>query len=478
MSPVNPKPDAALKPLPDGTRRLTVREKIAYGIGSANDAWGNWLLPGIVWPVFNMYLGMSPTMVSLALLWNRLIDAFADPFFGWASDNTRSRYGRRRPYILVGSILSGLGMIAFFWFIQKGWSPGAYYWYLMIGSSILLILVSCFNMPYQSLGAEMTPDYEERTSVFAFRGGLQKIAEIGNFAAAAFITLHFFQGDILYGAKIYSIIIGVLMIVVGITTFAGVKERYYGKVANQERVGLIETFVGALKCPPFRAQLAMALSYGIGTSMVGALGYYTTVYYVCRGDIALGSKWNLAMGAATVVVGFLGVPFFARLAHRYSKRKAMIVVILSSIVVFASSWFLYTPAVQWLQLVAAGFIAFTQAAFWMLYGAIGADVIDYDEWETGKRREGAFSACGSYLMKVGLAIGLGSSGYVLEYTGFDAKLGAAQLPEALDRIRLFLVIIPIIGLILALVFLLRCGLTRERSEQIRRELEARRGAVV
>lgn len=462
-----------------GQRLLSKKEKISYGIGSANDAWGNWLLPGVVWPVFNVYLHMAPSMISLALLWNRLIDAVADPFFGWASDNTRSRWGRRRPYILVGSILSGLGLMAFFGFLGDGWSQQATYWYLLIGSSLLLILVSCFNMPYQSLGAEMSPDYQERTTVFAYRGALQKIAEIGNFAAPAFITMAYFGGNTLHGIRIYAIIIGVLTILVGIVVFLGVQERYYDKVVetHQQRVGIIETFVGALRCRPFLAQLAMAMSYGIGTSMVGALGYYTTVYYVCGGDLALGSKWNLAMGGASVVVGFLGVPFFANLATRFSKLNAMVVVIISSIGVFAATWFLYSPTHQWLQLLAAGLIAFTQAAFWMLYGAIGADVMDYDELHSGKRREGAFSACGSYLMKVGLAIGLGSSGFVLELAGFNEKLGAHQLPEALTRIRFFLMIIPIFGLLLALVFLLSCGLTRKRSLEIRKELEARRGSV-
>ncbi len=113
-------------------KNLSVSEKAAYGVGSANDAWGNWLLPGIAWPVFNVFLGLAPELVSLGLLWNRLIDAASDPFFGWASDNTRSRWGRRRPYILVGGILSELGMTAFFWFLRPGWSAGGYYWYLVI----------------------------------------------------------------------------------------------------------------------------------------------------------------------------------------------------------------------------------------------------------------------------------------------------------------------------------------------------------
>ncbi len=458
--------------------KLPLREKVSYGVGSANDAWGNWLLPGIAWPVFNAFLGVAPHLVSLALLVNRLFDAFSDPFFGWASDNARTRYGRRRPFILIGSIISGLGMIAFFWLIQPGWSEQAYFWYLLIASGILITFVSCFNMPYQSLGAEMTPDYEERTSVFAFRGGFQKAAEIANFGAAAFITLAIFQGDQLWGAKIFSLIIGSLMIGAGIAVFLGTRERYYEQAAtDKNRVTIVETFVGALRCKPFRTQLAMAASYGTCTSMVGTLGLYTTVYYVSGGDWAKGGAWNLAMGASMVLVGFAGVPFFSTVAHRTTKRTAMILVLSLSILAFGLTWVLYNPNYPYLQLVTAGFNAFTMAGFWMLYGAIGADVIDYDELESGKRREGAFSACGSFFMKIGLGIGMGGSGLVLTMSGFDESLGGEQSESALTLMRLFLAVIPIIGLVVALFFILRFQLTKERSQEIRNLLEERRGQI-
>jgi GPH family glycoside/pentoside/hexuronide:cation symporter len=463
--------------------KLSVREKLAYGVGSANDAWGNWFLVGAVWPVFNEYLGVAPSLVSLALMLNRLFDAFSDPLFGWASDNYRSRWGRRRPFILVGSVLSGLAMIAFFQFVQPGWGSEAgaagnpYFWYMVVMSGILITCVSCFNMPYQSLGAEMTPDYEERTSVFAYRGGIQKVAEIANFGAAAFFTLAIFD-NILQGAKVAGWILGLVMMAVGVAVFAGTRERYYeSKVSTGKKIRIVEAFLGALRCKPFRTQLAMAFSYGTSTSLVGTLGLYTTVFYVCGGDWASGGKWNLAMGASMVLLGFAGIPFFANVAHRTSKRTAMIVVILMSILAFGATWVLYNPAHPWLQLLASGFNAFTMAGFWMLYGAIGADVIDYDELESGKRREGAFSACGSLFVKIGLAVGIGVSGFLLDGIGFDEKLGGNQSAETLTAMRLFLAGIPIVGLVVALAFILRFQLTRERSAEIRRELEARRGTV-
>ena len=104
-------------------------------------------------------------------------------------------------------------------------------------------------------------------------------------------------------------------------------------------------------------------------------------------------------------------------------------------------------------------------------------VMDYDELENGKRREGAFSACGSWIMKAGMALGMWTSGFILEATGFDAKLGGDQSEHAITMIRVYLAVFPVVGLLIALFFLARFGLTRERMMEVREQLEARRGKV-
>jgi GPH family glycoside/pentoside/hexuronide:cation symporter len=477
MSP--PAPAAATAP----EDRVPLPQKIAYGLGTANDMWGSWLYPSIVWPVYNIFLHVSPSLVSLALMINRLADVVADPLIGWWSDNTRSRWGRRRPFILAGSVLAGLLLPALF-LVQPGWSERAYFTYMAVSSAVYICVVAVFNIPYQSLGNELTPDYHERTVVFSFKNALQKVAEVGTFFAATFVTLSMFNDasgrpDILRGAQVYTMILGGIMILVGIIVFAVVKERYYDKLVTKqtEQVKLTEGIWKCLRCRPFRAQIAMALAYGLGTSMVGALGYYLTVYYVCRGDVALGSKWNFGMGLASMVFGLAGIPVWARIARHLGKRTAMLAVQCAAILVFAGSWWLYNPEIPWIQLFAAGLIAFTQGGFWMLYGSMGPDVIDCDELETGKRREGAFTACGTWIMKVGLALGIGCSGFILDRTGFHAELGGDQAPEAIRNIRLLFAAIPIGGLLLAMFALARFGLTPARVGEIRAQLETRRGKV-
>jgi len=532
-------PEAAQRPSspsPSTTSRVPIGEKIAYGTGSIIDMWGNWLYVGMVWPVFNIFLHVSPSLVSLALMINRLFDAVSDPFFGWWSDNTRSRWGRRRPFILVGGILAGVCLPLLF-AVPQGWSEMQYFWWMVGSSAIYITIVSCVMVPFNSLGYEMTPDYHERTSVFAFKGAVQKFPEIPMFMAAAFCTTAVWAGDsggsafdrlslmasqclvwfnqffsslltlqwarvveliktpfgwesvpeggepanVLLGAQVYTTILGIIMVIVAFLLFFTIKERYYAKITSkgheQTKVKISETFWSTLSCRPFRAQLTMVFAYGMGTSMVGTLGYYCTVYYVCGGDVALGSIWNFGMGLVGMVFGLIGVPVFSLLARGFGKRNAMKVVQLSAIVVFAATWVLYDPAIQWLQIFATGLIAFTGVGFWMLDGSIMADVVDADELDTGKRREGAFSATRSWIMKVGMAAGIFFSGVILQATGFDSALGANQSGNAIFNIRFYLAVIPIIGLVIAFVALLRFGLTPERMAEIRSELEARRGTV-
>ena len=483
-NPVTPSKTLMDKPVVAPEDKVPVHQKIIYGVGVTNDIWGNWLFPSMAWPVFNIFLHVSPGLISTALLVNRLVDAVTDPLFGWLSDNARTRWGRRRPFILVGSILAGLCLPLLF-MVSPGWSEMGYVWFMVISSSAMICIVSSFNMPYQSLGSELTPDYHERTSVFSYKNVIQRIIDIGLFGAAAFITMSWFndpgtgEPNMILGARVYTVILGVVMIGIGFLVFFFVKERYYATVVKrkQESISIWETIWKALQVRPFRAQLGMSIAYGLGTSMVGVLGYYLTVYYVCAGDVALGSKWSFAMGFANMGGAIIGVPMAAATAKRLGKRHAMVLILIAGILIYLSSWWLYNPAMPILQLGASGSIAFLSASFGMILGSIGADVIDFDEMNTDKRREGAFTACGSWITKVGMALGTGLSGFVLAATGFDAALEGAQPADTILRLRIFFFALPIAGLLIAFFALSRYDLSQQRMAEIRTKLEASRGKV-
>src|SRR4029077_19317441 len=132
------------------------------GLGTFHDMWGHWLYHTLAYAVFNIFLGVSPALIGTALIFNRLWDAFSDPLFGWWSDNARTRFGRRRPFILVGGVLAGL-MLPVLFLAPRGLIENQYFWFMILSSGVYIPVMSCFNMAFQSLGSEMTPDYHERT---------------------------------------------------------------------------------------------------------------------------------------------------------------------------------------------------------------------------------------------------------------------------------------------------------------------------
>jgi len=485
--------------------RVPIVQKLGYGLGTFMDMWGHWLYPTIAYQIFGLYFHVPEWKIGVAVILNRVFDAVSDPLFGWLSDNTRSRWGRRRPFMLIGGVFAGLGL-PFLLAVSPSWSPTACFWFMLISSALYLPIVSSFNMPYQSLGNEMTPDYHERTSVFAFKNAIQKIPELGLFYFGFFFSMAAWAGansgnvldrvgqlftttaawhiapnntaNTLIGAQVYLAFCGLVMIVAGLLSTLFVRERYYEKlIANtQTRISIKDTLWQTLKCQPFRTQLYMQLAYNIGLSMVGTLGLAVTIYYVCAGDKGLGNYWNFWMGVMGMVMGFLGIPVFAFIARRLGKLNALMCDFGLAITVFVGTWWLYTPEIVWLQVFASGSIAFIGAGFWTLMGSVGADVMDYDELEGGRRREGSFSACGSWINKVGMAVGAGVSFFILEWVGCDTNIDH-QSAHTIFMIRFLLAAIPIVGLVLAMFALFRFPLTQEKMHEIRQQLEARRGKV-
>jgi GPH family glycoside/pentoside/hexuronide:cation symporter len=464
------------------TDRVPMPQKVGYGLGSVIDMWGHWLYPTLSYQVFNVFLHVAPGLVSTAQMIKVLVDAASDALFGWVSDNTRTRFGRRRPFILVGGVLAGIGLPLMF-AVGRGWSDTEYFLFMLASTILYVPVMSCFNMPWVSLGSEMTPDYHERTSVQSIRNAIQKGPELAMFFAAQFTTLAIFndahgQPDILRGAQTYCVILGSIMVAAAIAIFVLTRERYYTRLVSekQARIPFTDTLGRTLSCAPFRRLLAMMLAYAIGTAMVAALGYYATIYYVCHGDVKLGAQWNFWMGVSGMVFGFAGIPFFTLVSKRFGKRSTLALVFSLAIAAFIGDWWLYDPQHPFLQLFACGFVAFTGAGFWILYGSTLADVVDYDELETGKRREGSFSACQSWISKVGIALGSGASGWILQFTGFDSHF-AIQNEQSIFMIRILLSGIPVIGLVIALIAILTFPLTERRMHEIRVGLEARRGLV-
>jgi GPH family glycoside/pentoside/hexuronide:cation symporter len=463
--------------------KVPLPAKAAYALGGTTDIFGHWLYNGLANPVFNVFLGLSPTQVSMSLGISRAIDAFTDPLFGWISDNTRSRWGRRRPYILFGSLIAGIGLPCLF-LAQPGWSNAQIFAFMLISAGLYAPLISAYNMPYQSLGAELTPDYNERTSVLSWKAVIQKLSGMLLGAGVWFITLPYWndpvthQPNLARGAVWFAAICGFLMMVSGIANFVFVKERYYAKASSQGKVGAWNMVRSTLSCKPYLVLLGTAAVYAIPTGLIGSLGFYIGTYYVFHGDMALQGSFGFWGQVAYAVCGIAGVPAASYLAKRLGKPKALTYTLAAGLVAFGSSWWLYDPAHPWLSVVQTGLNGFSATGLWVVLPSMCVDVVDYDELTSHQRREGAYSSMFSWVLKCGMSVSMMIVGPLLdEVSGFDAKLGGNQTEETILWIRGLFTGIPVVALLIALLLIQFYPLTRERMHEIRTQLEARRGTV-
>jgi GPH family glycoside/pentoside/hexuronide:cation symporter len=255
--------------------RIGLLAKTAYALGGTTDIFGHWLYFGLMQPVFVGFLHLSPSLLGIAQAAARLTDGVTDSYFGWRSDNTRTRWGRRRPYLLVGALLAGAALPSLF-LASRSWSTSTLFWFVLVTACAYAPILSCYNMPYQSLGAELTADTDERTTIMAWRGVAQTLAGVANAWAWWFTARPWFSdGDgspnLARGAMWAGVVAGAVMILGGIGSALFVPERYYPLARAQARVSLWTTTRLTFRCRPFRILLLTLVLFAVPTSMVGAL---------------------------------------------------------------------------------------------------------------------------------------------------------------------------------------------------------------
>jgi GPH family glycoside/pentoside/hexuronide:cation symporter len=189
--------------------RIPFHLKVVYGFGAfvnntLADAIGRMVI------VLNLGLGMSPALVGLLGALPRLTDAITDPLMGYASDNTNTRWGRRRPYIFVGAISAAI-VFTLLWQLPPGKSEGWYFWYFLAGSLIFFLAYTVYATPWVALGYELTPDYHERTRLMGVQNFLGNIAYMISPYFLAIMYLPVF-GDVVTGAGYLAMIIAAVVI--------------------------------------------------------------------------------------------------------------------------------------------------------------------------------------------------------------------------------------------------------------------------
>jgi GPH family glycoside/pentoside/hexuronide:cation symporter len=464
--------------------RISKGQKFAYGLGAiVNNLLGGAI--GYMSIVLNVGLGINPALVGTLQAIPRLTDAMTDPIMGYISDNTRSKYGRRRPYIFIGAIFVGL-TFALMWQLPAGYSEMFYFWFFLIGSIIFYLFYTIFATPWVALGYELTSDYHERTLLMGVMNFMGQFAWITLPWFYAFMENDRFFSDSVQGARTLAIIIGVFVAVVGIMPAIFTRERFVAydievKVKTKFFAGLKKNIVEFSKGLMITIKRVEFLKLCSGTfflfngiMLVGAFSSYLTIFYVCGGDTDQGAKYMGLFGTITTISTLAAIVAVTWISSKIGKRKTFIIATSMTMIGSILKWFCYDPMAPWKVLIPAPLIAIGMGALFTLMGSMIADVCDLDELETGERREGMFGAIYWWMVKLGMALAFGLSGFLLNATGFVVDFGGAQTSSTFFWMRIVDVGIPAIASLIAILSVASYKITEEKSYEIRSELEKRR----
>lgn len=453
----------------------TRRELILYALGNAAVVMGNGLINALQFPIFNMVLGLSPGMIGTIAGISRVLDALADPVMGQVSDNTRSRFGRRMPYIFVGGVLSMLCLGIFYW-CGEGWDSTSILAWFGVLLFVFNLATTVIGVPYYALGIEMGTDYDQRTRVVAYRSFMDKM--LGILANWYFRFTEIFA-HALTGARWLAGLIAVFGVGATLALVLNNKEHRYAAVARSSPApeGFWSTIGSVLSNPVYLRLLAIWSILTLNTGVFSALGLYLNVYYVYGGDKAAGATLGGVIGTLGLALSTLAIPFTKFLCDRLGKHRALVLALWLYVGGSILKWWCVNPHYPWLQLVLPFFFSIGISSIYIVMSAMQADVVDMDELRSGKRREGMFGAIGGWVMKMGGSLAIALSGWVVVWTGFHVAHGANQPDGVFFAMRVCFSIIPAAGSLLALLAIRGWPLTRERCEEIRFTLTSRRAAA-
>ncbi len=429
--------------------QVTRKTKIGFGIG---DLGGN-----LFFTIIGFYLlyfltdvvGLSAALAGTVLMIGKIWDAVTDPVTGFVSDRTRSRWGRRRPYMFVGAIIGMFSMGLMFTIPDiNGQMPMFFY---MTGVFCLLnTAYTLMNIPYAALLPEITQDFNERTILTGYR---MSFAVVGTFlgAGAVFPIIGLFENPEL-GWTVMGYIMGAIMLITMMITIFTVKEPDH--VQDSKQAGFFQTYKEALKNKVFLKALIPWALFITGTTMVqGALVYYFANVF---GDEGL---FQIAL-MALLAMSLLFIPIWVKISQRIGKKNSYTIgmgIMAVGILVFSLG------GEQLGALISCGVMALAGVGLsthYVMPHSILPDVIEHDSMNyDGVRREGVFSSLWTFMSKIGQALALALNGWILSIVGYQA--GTVATDSTITGIKLLCGPIPVIFYVIGIIILASYPINKE-----------------
>ena len=461
--------------------KLSLPVKLAYGAGDLGAGLTSQFLAFFLLSFLIYVAGMDPLVAGLVLAVGKIWDAVNDPLVGMLSDRTKTRWGRRYPWMFLTALPFGITYFLI-WITPFGneASDGTKFWYYVVITTIFQIFFTTTNLPYTSLTAEMSRDYDESTELTSFRlsfsvlGGVAILIIAGivtammpgeSMRAARYLVLGLIGGGISV-LSIYWCVFGTYGYMVKKTAAEG---RSLNDTTDENPEPFFQQLKSVLSNRPFLFVVCIYLFSWLALQITAAVLPFYAVSWM---GVSESLPALLVQGPAIALMFVC-----AALSKRLGKKRLYYLGSAIWIPIQAALYFLQ-PGQSGLLFGLCFLASFGVAVAYVVPWSILPDVIDLDELQTGHRREGTFYSFMTLLQKIGLALGLFLVGAALKASGFVRALPEQPLPDqpdsALHTIRLFMGPVPLLFVLCALVLVYFYPLTREAHAEIMLKLAERK----
>ncbi len=460
------------------TEKLTLWRKIGYGLGDIYGG-GSGVVISFYYLIFlTDVVRLPPALAGTVILISKIYDAITDPLEGVLADRTRTRLGRRRPYLLAGIPLIFLSFFALFYPYAMA-SVTARFAAVVLSYLFFSTVVSIVMLNYNALHAEITLDYHERATLSSVRIFFSTVASI----LSALLPMEIVKAfpDVYQGYIAMGLAFGTLYALPFIATVAAVRERPEFQ-RPPEPFQWRRTFLDPFRNRTFVYSLLMYLFAFVAIDTVSTLVAYVVKYYLQRGG-------ELSFINGTLLVAqVISLPFYVAISRRIGKSRCYIIgLAIWAGMMLVSLLLAPGQAPFWVYLFAAIVGLGTGGIVVMMY-AIFPDIPDVDELVSGERREGIYSALVTFIRKVSSALGIFLVSNIIGWAGYVPPIhetvgGVTRLIEQtqsagfLLTLRLTFAFLPVILLTGAALFAFRFPLTPALHWRLKEYLDAvRRGA--
>ena len=449
------------------SEKVPTRIKVFYGVGDAGVAMLTAIIQFYLLFFYTDVARINPAIVGTALLVGKLTwDAFNDLFFGYLSDRTKSRWGRRRPYLLFLAV--PLGLVTWMLFSIPQGLTGVTAFLVVLFSFLIFDTVHTFiGVAYSALTPELTQDYDERTSLTTVREVFTVVGYIIGAAATTAVAGLYQSGFGWSTAKAYSgmgATFGFIAMALVLTTALNVKEKPSAQI-EVSKMPALKAFLQTFKNKPFMQLIASFTITNISFTLLTTLMPYYLKYQLHMED-----QMSFIMLALLVTIGVFLYPMKWVADHIGKGRAYALGLFIAALAITVA--FFYPAEPTPLIYVTAVIAGIGLSSQWVCPWSMIPDVIEIDEAATGERREGIYYGMWNFITKFANAFAIASAGWMLALFGYVAD--AAQTTEALFGIRLLFTIVPAVMFIVGLPLLIWYPITRESHAKLLAELRAKR----